>query len=354
MQLKRWIAPVVATALAIIALSASTSSAQTKATKTEELQGGRWIPVDNSAAQPAIDRELLRVEELINAGQYSQASSRAVEWLVKNPNSPMKDRGLFLNAEALYRYGDRIRAFFYLDELMDEFPESKLFYPALEKQYQIADDFLPAAGHRPYKSRFLGLPIVGREDEAIEMMYRIQQRSPGSPLAERALLRTADYYYADSQYDLAGDAYAAYARSYPRSPLLPRVKLRGAYANYAQFRGPKFDATPAIDARAQFTEVQTLYPDLAAQENVPGFVDRIDRQFARKLLLTGNFYKRTHEPAGAVYLYRSVINAYPSSPEAAEAKAQLNTMPKWALDTPQPGRSNIGLPSATQPSASSQ
>lgn len=323
--------------------------AQTRSAKTEELQGGRWIPVDSNAAAPTIDPELIRIEEMINSGQYSHASARAVDWLVRNPNSPMRDRGLFLNAEALFRYGNRIKAFFYLDELMDEFPESKLFYPALEKQYQIADEFLPSDKHRPYKSRFLGLPIVDREDEAIEMMYRIQQRSPGSQLAERALLRTADYYYADGQYDLAGDAYTAYARSYPRSPLLPRVKLRGAYANYAQFRGPKFDATPAIDARAQLAEVQGLYPEMSAEENVPRLINRIDQDFARKLLLTGNFYRRTNEPAGAVYLYRSVINAYPNSSEAAEAQAALATMPKWALDTPAPGRSAIGFPSSTQP-----
>lgn len=327
------------------------ASAQTsRLAKTEELQGGRWIPVDR-AEQPQIDPLLTNIENLIGAGRYSDASKRAVAWLLANKSSPLRDRALFLNAEALYRYGDRVRSFFYLDELMDEYPESKLYYPALEKQYQIADDFLPSDTHRPYKSRFLGLPIVEREEEAIEMMYRIQQRSPGSPLAEKALLRTADFYYADGQYDLAGDAYAAYARAYPRSPLLPRVRLRGAYANLAQFRGPKFDATPAIDARAQLTEVQTLYPDLAAQENVQGLINRIDREFARKLLLTGNFYTRTHQPAGAVYLYRSVINNYPNSPEAAEARAALNTMPKWALDTPEPGRTQIGFPSATQPSA---
>src|SRR4051794_4110006 len=123
MQLTRWIAPVVGVALMINCLSPTTALAAAKPPKTEELQGGRWVPIDNAATQPEIDRELLRIEELINAGRYSQASERAVEWLVKNPKSPMKDRGLFLNAEALYRYGDRIKAFYYLDELMDEFAE---------------------------------------------------------------------------------------------------------------------------------------------------------------------------------------------------------------------------------------
>ncbi len=126
----RWIAPIVSAAMVISSIAAA-ACAQTRATKTEELQGGRWIAVDKAATQATVDPELIRVEELISAGHYSQAGSRAVAWLLRNPTSPMKDRGLFLNAEALYRYGDRVKSFYYLDQLMDEFPESRLFYPRL-------------------------------------------------------------------------------------------------------------------------------------------------------------------------------------------------------------------------------
>jgi outer membrane assembly lipoprotein YfiO len=334
-------------------MAGATAGSDRTVPKTEELRSGRWIVVDQPASQPAADPTLQRVEDLIARGRYSDASDVAVEWFKSHKGSPLFDRALFLNAEALYRYGDRVKAFFYLDELMDEYPDSRLYYPALEKQFVIAEDFLPAANHRPYKSRFLWMPILGREEEAINMLYRIQQRSPGSPLAERALLRTADYYYLDRQYDLAGDAYAAYAHSYPRSPLLAQVKLRQAYSNLAQFRGPKFDATPAIDARAQMGEMIALYPDVAKQENLETRVRWIDTNFAKKLLLTGAFYRRTHEPTAAVYTYRSLINAYPNSPEARQAQAELNTMPAWALKTPAPAGGAIGIPTS-QPSASAQ
>jgi hypothetical protein len=58
-------------------------------------------------------------------------------------------------------------------------------------------------------------------------------------------------------------------RTFPRSPQTPRVKLRYAYSMYAQFRGPKFDASPVIDAREQLREVIAQYPQLAAEENIP-------------------------------------------------------------------------------------
>src|SRR5205814_9599212 len=60
----------------------------------------------------------------------------------------VRDRGLFLMAEAQYRLGDRIKAFYYLDELLDTFPESPLFFTALNRQYDIADKYLTGAKRR--------------------------------------------------------------------------------------------------------------------------------------------------------------------------------------------------------------
>jgi outer membrane assembly lipoprotein YfiO len=300
--------------------------------RTSELRGGRWVEIELPATRPAVDPALLRIEQLIQDRKYSAAMKSAVAWLKRNPDSPVRDRALFLMAEALYHYGNRIKAFYYLDELLDTYPESPLYHQALERQYQIADAFLNG-----YKRRFLKIPMFGAEDEAIEMLYRIQQRAPGSPLAEKALLRTADYYYADAQYDLAEDAYAAYAKSYPRSPVLPRVRLRQAYSNLAQFRGLKFDATPVIDAKAQLQDIVRDYPDLAAQENIPAVLERIDNTFARKLAVTAEFYRRTRQPQAAAYTYSLLLKNYPDSTEAPRAQQILIQLGEASPATTQPG-----------------
>jgi outer membrane protein assembly factor BamD (BamD/ComL family) len=292
------------------------------APKSSELHGGHWVDVENPTTQPAADPELLRLEQMITDGKNKEAVKQIVVWLRREKDSPLFDRGLYLEAEALYQYGNRIKAFFYLDELLDDYPESALYSQALEKQYQIADDFLNG-----YKRRFLKIPMLGGEEEAVEMMYRLQQRSPGSPLAEKALLRTADYYYADRQFDLAVDAYGSYIKNYPRSEKIPRVKLRQAYANLAQFHGVRFDTTPITDAKAQLEDIVKTYPDLATQENIPALIAQIDQTFARKLAVTADFYRRTHAPVAARYTYEYLQKTYPGSPESAEAERALAKLP---------------------------
>jgi outer membrane assembly lipoprotein YfiO len=266
-----------------------------------------------------------------------------LKWLKDNPSAPDRDRGIYLLAEAYFEVGDRVWCFYEADELLEKHPESRLFFPALELQYRVADAFLNG-----YKKKLLGLPIVGMEDEAIEMLYRIQERSPGSPIAERAMLRTADYYYHSAQFDLAADAYGAYVRSFPRSPDVPRVRLQQAFANLAQFRGPKYDATPLIDARAMFRDIIQRYPDLAREENLSEFITRIDNTLAIKMYWTADYYTRVGQPRAAVFVYRSLINTYPSAPEAALAKRQLQRMPSYALAQPDAPPQTLE-PAMTQP-----
>ena len=328
---------------ALIALCSTVARAEPK---TWEYAGaGRWPQIDAPATQPAAaDPTLDRVEQMIRADQNRSAAKLGIRWLLAHRNDPQHDRGLFLVSQAWYQYGDRVKAFYYLDELMDEHPESRLYGPALEKQYQIADTFLNG-----YKRRFLLIPAFHAYDEAVEMLYRIQQRSPGSQLAEKSLLRTANYYFNDRQYDFAADTYAAFLRTFPRSPQVQRVKLRYAYSLYAQFRGPKFDATPVIDAREQLRELVSAYPQLAAEENMPDLIKQLDRNLARKLYWTADFYRRTNEPRGAAYTYRYLAKAYPQTPEGQKAPAAMAKLPEWAIASAPEPAITPGFAPATPP-----
>jgi outer membrane assembly lipoprotein YfiO len=317
------------------------ASAQTTRPQTWELHNGQWQQV--TAPPPAAtkqtiisDPQLDRIEPAALRGNPKSAMKRLATWFKANRGSPARDRALMMMAQALYRYGDRVKAFYYLDELMDEYPDSPLFGPALQLQYDIADAYLHG-----YKRRIFMLPVLEAYDEAIEMLYRIQQRAPGSVLAEKSLLRTADYFYADQQYDLSAAVYHFYIEHYPRSPVIPRVRLREAYSNLAQFRGPRFDPTPVIDARTQLLDLKAQYPEVAQAERIDPLLRRIDGVFARKIYLTADFYRRTRQPKAAAYLYDYLVQAYPGAPETAEARRRLSTLPRPPLQPHvQPAQTN--------------
>jgi outer membrane assembly lipoprotein YfiO len=285
-----------------------------------------------AAAQGPVQNDLLdQADRLLSQRRGEEAHKLLVPWLKEHPKAADRDRGLFLLAEAYRQKGDRVRAFFQLDELLDYYPESRFYYPALEKQFDVANTYL--SGH---KDRLFLLPILGRQDEAVEMLFRIRERSPGSQVAERALLRTADFYYDTAQYDLASDAYGFYLRDYPRSEASEsgRVKLRQAFSSLAQFRGLDFDSTPLVDARAALSDLITQKPKLAEEENLQAVIERIDATMAGKLYRTADFYKRTHQPAAAAQMYRTILTQYPNTATAPKAQQALEKLPASARNLP--------------------
>lgn len=313
---------------------------------TWELRGERWIEVSSAAptTAPAAEPILDMAERMIRAGNGKAAAKTVIEWLRNHKtDTPGRDRAIMLVAEGYYVEGRRVDAYYYLDELMDEYPESPLYQQALQRQYDIADAYLNG-----YKRVFIWFPWLDAEDEAVDMLYRIQQRSPGSLLAEKALLRTADYYYNSSEFDLAADAYGVYLKSYPRSPDVPRVRLRRAYATLAQFRGTRYDASALVDAKAQLADVATAYPDIADEENLPDLERRIDDTFARKIYRTADFLRRTKQPGAAVYYYRFLIETFPDAPEAKLARQRLAEFPANIL-AERPPRPGDGYAPSTQP-----
>ncbi len=268
---------------------------------------------------------------MLQTGRAAAAKKLGVQWFLAHRDSPLADRALFLIAEAENRSDDPIEAFYYYDELLDEHPESQLYSAAMQKQYDIADAFL-----RGKKHKFLGLPILGAEDEAVEMLYRIQQRSPGSPIAERALLRTANYYFATRDYDLAEDAYGALHARIPAQSQHPRSKAPPGLLRLRAVPWPALRGDAPDRCAERLLAVEAEYPELARRADVRAMLAQIDATMAKGLYIRADFYRRTHEPRGTAFVYRYLIEAYPNSPEAAKARTQLAKLPQWTRQIPEP------------------
>ncbi len=265
------------------------------------------------------DLALRRAADLVDSGDGRRAFKILVDRFKSEPQAAYRDVSLWLAANALVEDGQRIRAFYYLDQLMDEHSDSSLYYAAARKQYEIADSYL-----RNRSDRMLFFP-VRQHEAALEMLFRVQQRLPGSPLAELALKRSADFYFANGDYDFAEDAYGVFIDRFPRSQAIPTVRLKQAYSNLLQYQGPRYDPTPLLDAATQLRQFRVEYPELARDMAVDERIDWVDEQLAEKLVLESSFFARTGEPAASRRLLAEVIERYPETPQAERARRRLGT-----------------------------
>ncbi len=270
---------------------------------------------DAGVAEPA----LAAAAREVDAGDGGDAFGLLVDWFRDDANraSEVREYALYLAANALIDDGNRIKAFYYLDELLDLYPGGDLYPDAVARQYAIADSYLDGEG-----DRFLLLER-GHTSDALEMLFRIQQRASGSEVAERALLRTGDYYFDGGDFDFAEDVYTAFLERYPRSPNVARVRLRQAFANLFQYDGPRYSPTPLLDARQQFANFRQQFPEMAREQNLAEIFEYIDEELARKQAIKADYYRRTRRPEAAAALRQQIVQEYPDTRAAAESRELL-------------------------------
>lgn len=254
----------------------------------------------------------------LEANQTKKVIADAKKWLKANKTNPLVPQVLLLQGDAEVLRKNRYRALFPYEDLINNFPSSELYPSVLQREYDIADSFL-----KGYKRKFLGMRILPVGEDAIEMLDRIQDRQRGSPLAERAGLRVADYYYSRSRFQEAVEAYTDFLRRYPYSQYVRKAEIRRAEASLGNFRGVLFDLTPLLDARERLAAISQAYPQSAEQLQVRAIEDRIYQIEGRRDLEVARYYWRAGRRYASGWYYQRVINNWPGTIYAQQATDEL-------------------------------
>ena len=174
--------------------------------------------------------------ELLANGEADRAYNMAYRWLERHGDSSLAADAYLLRADAMVAMGDYYESLYDYEFVIRRYPASPTFTLALTRELEIASLF--ANGTR---RKVFGLRIGDASDEAEELFIRIQERAPGSQLAEQAGIELADMYFRQRRMELAADMYAIFIEKYPKSPFIDKARRRLIYANIATFKGPQFD-----------------------------------------------------------------------------------------------------------------
>jgi len=200
------------------------------------------------------------------------------------------------------------------------------FERAVERELAIA---LRYAGG--LKRRGWGIRAFDASDIAIELFIRVQERMPGSQLAERASIELADFYYKRREIGLASEAYGLYIENFPDGPNARHAARRRIYADIARFKGPEYDASGLLDAQVRIRRYEREYPADSAQTGInSALVERLDESLAAQQLVAAEYYLQTRELAAARLTLRRLATAYPRT-TAAQTARQIMESRGWEL-----------------------
>jgi tetratricopeptide (TPR) repeat protein len=284
---------------------------------TDEDTWTKTSKVDPSTPQG----QLLEIRRTLALGEASRAESMAKAWIERNDRDPLLPEAYLLRGDALLAQGDEYKSLFDYEFVARSYSGSEAFVTALRRELDIAQDY--AAGlHR----KFLGLRILPAEDEAEEIFIRVQERMPGSRLAEEAGMALADFYFERRRMRLAAEAYALFLENYPRSSQVDKARKRLIFSQLASFKGPEFDAAGLYEARGRLQRLRTMQPAEAQRIGADALLTRIDESDAAKMLQTARWYESVGNPIAAELYVRRLVRRYPNSVAAADALRWIPTL----------------------------
>lgn len=276
----------------------------------DELDEWRAPETDPSPAA----MQLAQAKQALARGESARALNLVDSWLERYPVHPLRPEALLVHGDALMAEGDEYKAAFSYEELIRRYPMSEFFVPALEREFQIA-----VAYANGLKRRFFGtFRIIDATPEAQEILIRIQERLPGSSLAERAGMELADFYFRIRDMSLAAEAYDVFIQNYPRSKDINKARLRLIASYLAQFKGPAYDASGLVEATVKIKELQVIEPAVAQQVGTDALLVRIYESEAAKLALQARWYRQTDDYIASERTIRRLMRDYPRSIAAIE------------------------------------
>jgi len=287
-----------------------------RASASSVWKDGKWMPVRAGEGTPAGELGIIRGH--LDAGRPKAALKAAKKFLRRYSGNDACEEAMLLAAQAEMDRGHYYAAFERFSEQVGAYPNGKFFERALTRQYEIADAFLEGR-----KQRALWVLRVSAEEEGLDILTRIAERAPGTVIAEKSVLRAADFYYEHARLPEAVDQYDFHQQLFGKSPRAEYSMLRAARATYGQYRGHQFDDTPLIDAQQRFREFARKYPAKARRVNVPTILKQISSAIVHRVFVTAAYYERVGRVRSATFYYRRVVERYPTTHWATRAKEAL-------------------------------
>lgn len=289
--------------------------------------------------------------QTLAGGEAKQAEKVVTQWIKEYPNHPLLDQAYLLRGDAKTAQDHFYEALFDYEYVLRAFPGSEAFDTALEREFHIAEAF-----GRGVKRRLWGIRMIPAHEEAEEILIRIQERSPGSQIAERAGIELADYYYRQANMTQAAVAYELFIENYPQSQWREHAMQRQILANLATFKGPRFDATGLIEAQNRLADYSVQFPAAAEQIGAEALDTRIDETLATRALLVAKWYDDRGQDVSAIFMYKRVIRDHPGSAAAQRALDRLAELdprnfgpqaPTVPVQPPPPDEAPAAAPAAT-------
>jgi outer membrane protein assembly factor BamD (BamD/ComL family) len=278
---------------------------------------------------------------LFRQQRYEEAAARFEVAADRWPDSALEEDSLFLLGES-YFFADRYpKAHEAYEKLLKKYEFSRHVDRAAAREFAIGryweqldkvSSRWAIAPNLTDKTR----PLFDTWGNALKAYEHVRMNDPGGPLADDAVMATANANFLRGRFEEASRFYDMLRKDYPKSEHQLRAHLLALESKQHIYQGPLYDGTPLKEA-AEVAD-QTLLrfgPALGPErDRVIDAKNRIVEQMAVRDWSTARYYDNNGYYGAARIYYRAVIDEYPQTRAAEASRRRLEEIQDLPAEPP--------------------
>lgn len=304
--------------------------------------------------KPQQDEALARsyyqeAKDLYRQRRYEEAAPRFKKAARHWQGTILEEDALFLAAES-YFFADRYtQAEECYQELLKKYEFTRHLDTVSKREFAIGRYWEQVELSRP---SFLGVVQIGDKTRptfdtwgrALKAYQNVRLHDPTGPLADDAIMATANAYFLKQRYEDAAYHYDLLRKDYPQSEHAVNAAFLAVKSYQLTYQGPLYDGTPLEKAEQAADEILAVYNAKLGdeREEVIQAKNKITEEKALRYFAIGQYYDNRKYYGAARYYYRATLREFPHTKAAvmaAERIRQIDGLPdkppnrfKWLTD----------------------
>lgn len=260
--------------------------------------------------------------------KYDEAAKAYKEAARRWPDSIMEEDATFMLGESQFfadRYSNATDTY---ASLLKKYENSRYLDKVMQRQYVIGrywDDQGKVVYNYVPNVTDKTRPLFDTAGHSINVYESIRLNDSTGPLADDAVMATANAYFVKGRYEDAAYHYDLLRKDYPKSEHQRQSHLLGLQSRMRTYQGPQYDIKPLNDAEklADATINQFGHELPEERARLLEMQTRIRTQQAEREFTNGEYYYNRKYYGAARHHYQLVIDNFPESAVAQMARKRI-------------------------------
>jgi outer membrane protein assembly factor BamD (BamD/ComL family) len=270
-------------------------------------------------------------QDLYRQQKFSQAAKAFDEAIKRAPDTRIEQDSMFLQGESYFFAAEYSKAIGSYDELLEKYPSSQYLDKIVRRQFEIARYW---EKHHDYDPHWVTTPNLFDDTRpwfdtlgnAIKTYENIRLKDPTGPLADDAVMATANSYFLRGRYNDADYQYKLLREEYPQSDHQFEAHILGLECKLMMYQGPNYDGAPLEDAKKLVKQLKQQFAGKLTpeeRERLTTTQARLNADLAERDYTIAKYYDEGEHYGSAKVYYRKLAREFPESPLGKQAIERL-------------------------------